>query len=139
MYRRYRKPVICLNCDREGHTFKKCLMPVKSYGIVAFTRKRNMLKFLLIQRKDTMGYTDFMRTQQPSPTMTSPLRSNPHEVVEIDPPSGRESKDDASIVITNPLDMGTTPVRPNTRSNERRRIGKNANKLQEEDEPLATH
>jgi hypothetical protein len=71
--------------------------------------------------------------------MTSPLRSNPHEVVEVDPPSGRESKDDASIVITNPLDMGTTPVRPNTRSNERRRIGKNANKLQEEDEPLATH
>ena len=71
--------------------------------------------------------------------MTSPLKSNPHEVVEVDPPCSRESKDDASIVITIPLDMGTTPIRPNTRSNERRRMGKNANKLQEEHEPLATH
>ena len=61
LWRKYKKPVICLNCDREGHTFRKCLMPIKSYGIVAYTKNKNIIKFLLVQRKDSMGYTDFMR------------------------------------------------------------------------------
>jgi ADP-ribose pyrophosphatase YjhB (NUDIX family) len=36
-------------------------MPIKSYGVIPFMRRKDVIKFLLIQRKDTMAYTDFMR------------------------------------------------------------------------------
>jgi 8-oxo-dGTP pyrophosphatase MutT (NUDIX family) len=60
-FRKFKRGIVCLNCDRQGHTFKKCNMPIKSFGIIPFKRKNNIVRFLLIQRKDTMGYTDFMR------------------------------------------------------------------------------
>src|SRR4029078_913826 len=52
--------IICINCSISGHTFKDCLRPVTSCGILAF-RRNPELKFLLIQRKDSIGYIDFLR------------------------------------------------------------------------------
>lgn len=58
----YKKQMICLNCDVEGHTFKNCSLPVRSYGIIAYRiTKSNEKEYLIIQRKDTIGKTDFMR------------------------------------------------------------------------------
>jgi 8-oxo-dGTP pyrophosphatase MutT (NUDIX family) len=51
----------CLNCDIYGHSFQYCTKPIKSFGIIAYRYKYNKLDFLLIQRKDTIGYTDFLR------------------------------------------------------------------------------
>lgn len=51
----------CLNCDLYGHSFQYCLKPIKSFGIIAYRYKNNNLEYLLIRRKDTIGYTDFMR------------------------------------------------------------------------------
>jgi 8-oxo-dGTP pyrophosphatase MutT (NUDIX family) len=53
----YRKKLICMNCGKEGHIFKKCSLPIRSYGIIGI--KDN--EILLIQRKDTIGFSDFMR------------------------------------------------------------------------------
>ena len=54
--------MICLNCDIEGHTFKNCVLPVRSYGIIAYrVTKEKKIEYLIIQRKDTIGKTDFMR------------------------------------------------------------------------------
>jgi 8-oxo-dGTP pyrophosphatase MutT (NUDIX family) len=55
------KKLVCLNCDTQGHAFKKCKLPVRSYGIIAFKMNGGVPEYLLIQRKDTIGYTDFMR------------------------------------------------------------------------------
>ena len=55
------KKIICLNCNIAGHTFKNCSKPVKSYGIIAYKVIEDSVKFLLIQRKDTIGFTDFIR------------------------------------------------------------------------------
>jgi 8-oxo-dGTP pyrophosphatase MutT (NUDIX family) len=52
--------ITCINCSLQGHTFKDCLKPVTSCGILAFKRTPE-LKFLLIQRKDSIGYIDFIR------------------------------------------------------------------------------
>lgn len=85
------KNVYCVNCGEKGHVLKECNGPITSFGIIAFktckseydtkndtnedlkgilkelrikqdnNNKFPKLKFLMIQRKDTMGYIDFVR------------------------------------------------------------------------------
>lgn len=86
--------IYCVNCGEKGHVVKDCHGPITSFGIIAFkvidnntnqihdknTRLVNILssvkqivttdtypktKFLMIQRKDTMGFTDFVRGKYP--------------------------------------------------------------------------
>lgn len=51
----------CTNCGKFGHISKCCTKPITSYGIVAYYRKNNIIKYLLIQRKHSLGYIEFMR------------------------------------------------------------------------------
>ena len=53
----------CNNCGKEGHVYHQCKLPVTSYGIVVFRKNPNtrMNEYLMICRKDTLGYIDFMR------------------------------------------------------------------------------
>ena len=53
----------CSNCGKMGHSYNQCKMPIISMGIIAFTRdeKTNDIRFLMIRRKDTLGFMDFMR------------------------------------------------------------------------------
>jgi len=71
---------ICSNCGITGHSYKSCLAPVSSYGLIAFrvigetqanrlVREQKSLtgyegqkvQFLLIQRKDSIGYVEIIR------------------------------------------------------------------------------
>jgi len=52
---------ICNNCGKYGHQFHQCKMPITSYGIVLFRYFNNTLQFLMIRRKDSFGYIDFIR------------------------------------------------------------------------------
>ena len=53
----------CSNCGKSGHSYHQCKMPIISIGIIAFRYddKVNDFKFLMIRRKDTLGFMDFMR------------------------------------------------------------------------------
>jgi 8-oxo-dGTP pyrophosphatase MutT (NUDIX family) len=53
----------CNNCGKNGHQFYQCKIPITSFGVVAFRINPNTSKyeFLMIRRKDTLGYIDFMR------------------------------------------------------------------------------
>lgn len=52
----------CGNCGRGGHIFHQCKMPIMSLGIVAFTKDSGgVLRFLMIRRKNTLGFMDFIR------------------------------------------------------------------------------
>ena len=54
----------CNNCGKNGHSFHQCKSPIISYGIIAFRKnpaKNNTREYLLIRRKDTLGFVDFMR------------------------------------------------------------------------------
>ena len=81
--------VYCVNCGERGHVLKDCNGPITSFGIIAFKTCKDKddckydtnhvlkdilnnigtnegdiypkIKFLMIQRKDTMGYIDFIR------------------------------------------------------------------------------
>lgn len=88
------KNYYCSNCNKRGHTYKKCYDPIISNGIISFyidefdkllipflkdyiiknIKKKNIyvnkhksnifnnkIKFLMVQRKHSLGYMEFMR------------------------------------------------------------------------------
>ena len=52
---------ICNNCGKQGHLFHQCKIPITSYGIIVFRNTDNGPQFLMIRRKDSFGYIDFLR------------------------------------------------------------------------------
>jgi len=78
-------PTHCSNCNKLGHYFRECKEPVTSYGIIAYRIRQpetaaepavlnglrdsslinglhaDQIEFLMIQRRDTLGYVEFMR------------------------------------------------------------------------------
>ena len=55
------KIIYCGNCGKSGHTYRRCLSPIISLGIILFKIENKKLKYLFIQRKDTLGFVEFMR------------------------------------------------------------------------------
>jgi ADP-ribose pyrophosphatase YjhB (NUDIX family) len=55
----------CNNCKKKGHILKNCNLPIASYGIVSFTNTTLPLKYLLICRKDSLGFVEFVRGKYP--------------------------------------------------------------------------
>ncbi len=55
----------CNNCGKQGHQYHQCKLPITSYGIIAFMLTKDGIKYLLIRRKDTLGYVDFIRGKYP--------------------------------------------------------------------------
>lgn len=54
--------IYCCNCGKKGHNYKTCLSPIISYGVILYNKCANgQLKYLMIQRKDTIGFIEFMR------------------------------------------------------------------------------
>ncbi len=52
----------CNNCGKSGHLFNQCRMPITSIGIIAYRyNNNNNIEYLLIRRKDSLGYIDFLR------------------------------------------------------------------------------
>ena len=67
MYR-MRKYMFCNNCGKQGHLFHRCKKPISSIGIIAFRKSQrydNKFEYLMICRKDSLGYVDFMRGKYP--------------------------------------------------------------------------
>ena len=72
---------ICTNCGGQGHTFRQCIAPVTSYGVIMVRPKAGFdiaaalssnpglvtgmenqdLEFLMIQRRDSLGFIELMR------------------------------------------------------------------------------
>jgi hypothetical protein len=53
---------ICLNCEKYGHHHYQCKIPILSVGIIAFTiNSEGQIKYLMIRRRHTLGFVDFVR------------------------------------------------------------------------------
>lgn len=52
---------ICNNCGKYGHLFRNCKNPIVSFGCIQFRINNNVREYLMICRKDTLGYIDFIR------------------------------------------------------------------------------
>jgi 8-oxo-dGTP pyrophosphatase MutT (NUDIX family) len=57
----------CNNCGKTGHSFHQCKIPITSNGVIVFRIHPTTLEreYLMIRRKDTLGYMDFMRGKFP--------------------------------------------------------------------------
>ena len=60
--------IYCGNCGNLGHTYRRCKFPITSCGVILYRINPDYIdinedkfQYLLIQRKDTLGYVEFMR------------------------------------------------------------------------------
>ena len=60
--------IYCGNCGNLGHTYRRCKFPITSCGVILYRINpdyvdinEDKFQYLLIQRKDTLGYVEFMR------------------------------------------------------------------------------
>ena len=57
----YKNDFFCNNCGLYGHFYKSCHYPIISLGVISFIIQKDDIKFILVKRKDTIGYSDFIR------------------------------------------------------------------------------
>jgi len=57
----YIRPQTCRNCGINGHLYKDCIHPVMSFGIICYRIKNNNVEYLMIQRKDSLSFMEFIR------------------------------------------------------------------------------
>jgi 8-oxo-dGTP pyrophosphatase MutT (NUDIX family) len=57
------KKQLCNNCGSYGHIYYHCKRPITSLGIICYRINpiKKKKEYLLIQRKDSLGYVDFLR------------------------------------------------------------------------------
>jgi len=51
----------CNNCGKQGHLYHQCKRPITSVGLITFRIHNNKIQFLMICRKNSLGFVDFMR------------------------------------------------------------------------------
>jgi 8-oxo-dGTP pyrophosphatase MutT (NUDIX family) len=84
---------ICNNCGKTGHLFHQCKLPITSYGIIVFTYSSNILKFLMLRRKDSFGYIDFIRGKY-----------SPYNIPQIQNLINEMSVDEKNIILVESFD-----------------------------------
>jgi len=57
----------CNNCGKQGHLYNHCQKPIISSGIISFRKNKvvNKIEYLMICRKDSLGYIEFIRGKYP--------------------------------------------------------------------------
>ena len=57
------KIIYCGNCGEKNHIYKDCHHPIISLGVLLFKYYSDIdnVKFLLVRRKDSIGYVEFIR------------------------------------------------------------------------------
>ena len=51
----------CNNCNRTNHVYNNCRAPITSIGVIAFRCGHTGPEFLMIRRRDSFGFVDFIR------------------------------------------------------------------------------
>jgi ADP-ribose pyrophosphatase YjhB (NUDIX family) len=70
----------CNNCGKAGHLFHQCRLPITSYGLIVYCKNaQNQIKYLMIRRKDSFGYIDFIRGKY-SPTNLFQIQKSINEM-----------------------------------------------------------
>lgn len=60
--KQYIRPQTCRNCGVNGHLYKDCIHPIMSFGIICYRiNDCNQIEYLMIQRKDSLSFMEFIR------------------------------------------------------------------------------
>lgn len=60
-----KRPKYCNNCNKNDHGYKECKEPITSYGIICYRKDNGIYKYLIIRRRNSFSYTDFIRALRP--------------------------------------------------------------------------
>ena len=60
-----KKNVFCNNCGKNGHLIHVCKNPITSNGMIVFKDSDEGASYLMIRRKDTLGFVEFIRGKYP--------------------------------------------------------------------------
>jgi 8-oxo-dGTP pyrophosphatase MutT (NUDIX family) len=83
----------CNNCGKQGHSFHQCKLPITSYGVVAFRASNNGIQYLMLRRKDSFGYIDFVRGKY-----------SPYNISQIQDIVNEMSFDEKRRILTEPFE-----------------------------------
>ena len=140
--------IICCNCGKLGHVYKKCFNPITSMGIILYKKNdlksiknkinkqkweeslnndnvedKKIFEYLLIRRKDSLSFADFVR-----------VRYNINNIEYIKKLLSEMTIEERKFLesVKEPFDMWKrlwTPKKINTRMNEFYKIKNKLNKL----------
>lgn len=85
---------ICNNCGKQGHMFHQCKLPITSYGIIVFRFSTEGIKYLMIRRKDSFGYIDFIRGKYSA-----------NNLAQLNTLIGEMSIEEKQRILTTPFDL----------------------------------
>ena len=60
-----KKTTFCNNCGKTGHLMHACKNPIISNGLIVFKDGDEGAVYLMIRRKDTLGFVEFIRGKYP--------------------------------------------------------------------------
>ena len=83
----------CNNCGKPGHAFHQCKLPITSYGTIVFRSHAKGTQFLMLRRKDSFGYIDFIRGKY-----------SPFNIFQIQSIVDEMSLDEKQNILTKPFD-----------------------------------
>jgi 8-oxo-dGTP pyrophosphatase MutT (NUDIX family) len=55
------RPQTCRNCGVNGHLYKDCIHPIMSFGIICYKIENGIIKYIMLQRKDSLSFMEFVR------------------------------------------------------------------------------
>ena len=58
-----KKKLVCRNCGKLNHHIKNCFEPKTSFGVILYKYIDRKLNILLIRRRNTIGFVQFIRGQ----------------------------------------------------------------------------
>ena len=56
-----KRNIFCNNCGKYGHLFNQCKIPITSNGIIAYRKIDTKYEILLVRRKNSISFIDFIR------------------------------------------------------------------------------
>ena len=53
----------CNNCGKHGHAQHECVLPIISIGVILYKIINGEVKYLMIRRKESFGYCDYVKNK----------------------------------------------------------------------------
>ena len=54
-------PIFCTNCGEYKHSYRECIKPITSLGVILYRKDENSYKYLLLCRRNTIGFVQLVR------------------------------------------------------------------------------